>query len=107
MANVFSSAPSQDQIVATAIDTQVKVLANAQRNVYNALTKLIYQNSQFRDEYEAYDYAAVFDAYDAYGSIALSSVELLDLLRLVKASLNWLEAGTITTDDISPATITF
>ena len=105
MANIFDPKTDQQQLAAS-IDSQVKNMAITQKKVYDTIHKLIYANPKFKDEYDAFDDVAAYSAFESYTQISMSADDLLKLLQVTKAALNWLETATIV-DATDAATITF
>ena len=106
MAQIFNNVGTKEQTVAAQIDQQVKNAAQAQKLAYDAIRRLVYQNTQFRKADGAFDADSVYTAFAANTKLGLTPEQLGQMARLTKAAINVFQPGTIV-DDVPEATISF
>jgi hypothetical protein len=95
-----------DQQTAAAIDGQIKSAAAAQLNAYNQVRKLIFANPRYKNDDGTFNSTAVYAAFTANTSLGLTSDQLGQMARVIKASINLFQPDKIT-DETIPATIGF
>ncbi len=105
--SIFGTTTNTPQTkVATQIDNELRLMANAMLGGYNKISALINTNRNFKDEYGTYDPDAVYAAWLANTTSGMSTTQLQHLERAVKTLVNYVAPGKIV-DATVQATITY